>query len=162
MATIYVDALAGGDRDGTLGNPYSTITAAITAAASGDTVLIGAGTYVENIIIDKSLTLEGLEGSVIEGTFSDINGFDVNSTTVGEWLKTHASYTGGMTGLTVAADDVTLRNLTLNDFHVAIELKSNDGLTIEDSTITNMVMGIRKEAGVDIDLARRQAAAHVW
>jgi hypothetical protein len=38
---------------------YPTIQAAVNAAPEGATILIGPGTYVENITITKSLTLEG-------------------------------------------------------------------------------------------------------
>ncbi len=38
---------------------YSTIQAAVDAAPEGATILIGPGTYVENITVTKSLTLEG-------------------------------------------------------------------------------------------------------
>jgi hypothetical protein len=38
---------------------YPTIQAAVDAAPEGATILIGPGTYTENIVITKSLTLEG-------------------------------------------------------------------------------------------------------
>ena len=39
---------------------YATIQAAITAAISGDTIVVAAGTYAEAIIIDaKNLTIQG-------------------------------------------------------------------------------------------------------
>lgn len=37
---------------------YSTIQAAINAAAAGDTILVGPGTYVETLTINKSITLQ--------------------------------------------------------------------------------------------------------
>lgn len=41
------------------GQTYSTITAAILAAKTGDTIIVHPATYDEQLVIDKSLTLEG-------------------------------------------------------------------------------------------------------
>lgn len=39
---------------------YDTIQAAVNAATSGDTITIGAGTYVENVnVVNKSLIFQG-------------------------------------------------------------------------------------------------------
>jgi|SRR5579872_1297809 len=38
---------------------YDSLQGAVDVARSGDTIKIGAGTYVENVLIDKSLTLQG-------------------------------------------------------------------------------------------------------
>jgi hypothetical protein len=43
----------------TLVNTYSTIGDAITAAAAGDTILVGAGIYTESLNINKPLTIKG-------------------------------------------------------------------------------------------------------
>ena len=47
------------DDDGGAGVDYMTIQAAVNAAAAGDTIEVRSGTYVENVNVDKRLTLIG-------------------------------------------------------------------------------------------------------
>jgi len=66
---IYVDADASGSLDGSEDNPYKTIGEAIAAADEEDEVYIDKGTYEEDVVINKEISLFGddLEDVILEG-----------------------------------------------------------------------------------------------
>lgn len=64
-------AMAGGVSAATVNVPgdHATIQEAIDASSEGDTIVIGPGDYYENLVIDKSITLQGSgrDNTVIHG-----------------------------------------------------------------------------------------------
>jgi parallel beta-helix repeat protein len=56
LATLVVPASAAGLTVGT-GGQYTTIQQAVNAATSGDTISVAPGTYTENVVVDKPLTI---------------------------------------------------------------------------------------------------------
>lgn len=68
-ATLEVDKADPACSDVT-GAPYCSIQAAVTAASDGDTITIGAGTYLENVVAaDKDLSLigDGVGSTIVDG-----------------------------------------------------------------------------------------------
>src|SRR5207247_6912388 len=65
-STLVVDddgmASASDCNDST--STYMTISAAVAAASSGDTIKVCPGTYTENVVLNKSLTLLGAQAGV--------------------------------------------------------------------------------------------------
>lgn len=51
------------------GKEYSTISAALAAAKDDDYIDVWPGVYRECLVIDKSITLRGLDGSVLDGGY---------------------------------------------------------------------------------------------
>ena len=53
--TFYVSKMGADTNNGAVDTPFLTMAAAVTAAASGDTIMVGRGTYAEQLVINKSL-----------------------------------------------------------------------------------------------------------
>ena len=88
--TIYVDAINGNDTQEEVGTAsdkaYKTVAAAVTAAESGDTIMLAAGTYTlygkDGVATNKSLTFVGVDtqettwniGTLENDAYSQSNG----------------------------------------------------------------------------------------
>jgi len=58
-ASLYVDDAGSDSNPGTEAAPFATIQKGVDEAIAGGTVHVAAGTYVEQVVINKSLTLQG-------------------------------------------------------------------------------------------------------
>lgn len=141
--------------DGSPGNPWATIQHAVDVATAGDTVIVAAGTYSENVTITKSLLLSGANSGVsgvgTRGSESVINGYvRINGTadgsTIDGFSHVGAYVLGQYAGIYVVsdADDITVRNnlFRRTGTHsayrgVITEIASSgasiDNLTVEDN-----------------------------
>jgi Ca2+-binding RTX toxin-like protein len=131
---------------------YATIQEAINAASTGDTIMVAAGTYAENITIDEEVTLLGLGDVTIQGTFKSLNGLAANAS-VADFLKTSTTdYVGGAgTGISIAADNVTIQNINISGYDRGILLGNVDHVRIENVDIDATVNGIRKGTGAEVN-----------
>jgi nitrous oxidase accessory protein NosD len=107
----------------------TTISAAVAAAAPGDTIYVGHGTYKEGVILTKSLSLKGeSDQTTIIDAHGQPNGIFINGTgaspsagvanvTISGFTITGANFEGilaaSATGVTIAHNHVTKNNLSL-------------------------------------------------
>ncbi len=92
-STIYVDD----DNDiapwdGTLEHPFQNITSGVANATHGDTLHVLNGTYIENVIVDKSITLKGDARPVIDSLNNIGIEITADNVTVEGFEITGASY----------------------------------------------------------------------
>jgi hypothetical protein len=126
----------------TVPGDYLTIQAAVNAASSGDEIVIGDGTYLENITITTGITLQAavsnnpvIDGAVLIWTNS---GVTLDGLEIHDGSMMYGSTTGGVI---VAGSGHTVRNCTLigdgtsqyYGIHVAAGPWNN--LVIEDNEI---------------------------
>lgn len=79
---------------------YRTISAAIKAANAGDTILVGPGTYVENVVVDKPITVvstKGAQATVVKAARTSKEVFLLSGTDI---TIQGLTITGGNTGVT--------------------------------------------------------------
>lgn len=118
---------------------YATIAAAITAASNGDTIQVSAGTYIENITINKQLTIQGADKATTTIT-------SVSSATIPT-----IQLTDGATGTSISNLTVQCRVTTLstsgagnsNNNDSGIYFYTTDTATnphISNITLTNLIV----------------------
>lgn len=100
---------------------YSTIGAAVTAAAAGSTIQVAAGTYKEGVTITKTLALIGVPGQTIVDATGKSNGFFINGTATAP----SASVSG------VVISGFTVKNANFEGILVANAV----GVTIQGNTV---------------------------
>lgn len=157
-ATLYVGGAG-------LGN-YTTIQEAIDDASPGDSIYVYGGTYHENVIVNKTLSLtgEGREATVIDGNGSD----DVVHVTANYVSITGFTITNGGSDSEDAGLEIeSARGCYIADNNVSSNARS--GIYVHDSSefneITNNVatdnkFGIRLESSRWNTITRNDVSAN--
>jgi parallel beta-helix repeat protein len=150
----------------TVPDDYQTVQAAVAAANPGDTVYVRAGTYVENLVIDKALSLvgESAEDTIINGGgvgnvvdvvadgvnltgFTICNGSEAGISLdgasgcniFGNNITANSSY--GILFYSSSDNSVALNNVTNNADGINLDSSSN-GNSINGNNITNNGYGV--------------------
>jgi Ca2+-binding RTX toxin-like protein len=129
------------------GGGFATIQAAIDAASAGDTILVAAGTYSENLIVNKSLTIlganAGISGSGTRGAESTLAG---NITIAANGITVDGmAFNGGASAIRGESaanpyDNLTIRNNLIQnttDSAIRLGLGTGGGIGSDNWTITN-------------------------
>ncbi|NED27698.1 right-handed parallel beta-helix repeat-containing protein, partial [Streptomyces anulatus] len=108
---------------------YASLSAALEAAADGDVLTVAPGTYRENLVVHRAVTLRGTEGSVGSVRIAPVDGVP----------------------LTVRASAV------IQDLHVEGQDSAAPALLVEDGTaeLTDLRIVTRSAAGIEVRGAAR-------
>lgn len=123
----------------------STITAAVNAAAKGDTVLIAPGTYAEDVVIKQSISLIGWNRATIIDASGLSNGIFIDGMASAPGVGVSNVVISGLTvrnanfeGILVAnASDVSLTENLVKDNDKALDASTGTCSNIDTSFETN-------------------------
>jgi len=124
------------------GTKYAYIQTAIDNATAGHTIVLEAGIYHENIVIDKELTLSGSMGSDF-----DWYGFNTAIITVDDTGGLGAPPVANLSraGITVSADNVNIGSLLVANFTYGIYVEDS-----EEVDITNVIVVDTQATGISM------------
>jgi len=118
------------DDDGSA--DFHTIQEAINAANPGDTIFVKAGTYYENLVVNKTLSFFGEDKNM---TIIDAQ--------------------GSANGITITTDNVTINNFTIQNSkdYYGIKLDNVKNCTITSNTITNTTWAVALEGSSNSNIS---------
>lgn len=136
-ANMYIDSLS--DSTQLYVSPGASIQAAINAANNGDTINIAAGTYVENVVANKSVNLAGAgQGSTIIKPATSLPNPCAGSSTCG-------SITASTNVVAIQANNVVIHDLTVDGDNTALTsgiVRNGADLDARNGIITNHHAGV--------------------
>lgn len=129
--------------------PGTPIQSAIDAASPGDTIKLAGGSYPEAIVITKALRLHGVARTYLDG------------------MPTPATIrpgcTGSTSGITVAADDVVIRDLRVEEFtDYGIGIQGRDKVKVRNVMTVPNCIGDTPLAGIHVAASTRVTINGVW
>ncbi len=142
--TIF-DPIEGPMVNTNTGDHYYSIQPAIDAASPGDTINVAAGTYNEQVVIDKSLTLQGAgDTTIIQPSGASI----LTTVKTTPWIGGTKNMAGIIVVEEAGVTSVTLKNLKVDGVNidgtptganwVAGIVYSETAGTIDGATVVNM------------------------
>ncbi len=134
---------------------FTTIAEAVAKAESGDEIRVAGGVYPGGLIIDKSLTLTGVDGPVIEGgeTGTLVSATGVNLTITGFHLRgTGSNHDAEDSAIMIENGQATIIDNMIEDALFGIYLKNAAGSVIRGNIVR----------GKEVDIAMRGDGIKVW
>ena len=121
--------------------PHASIAASIEAARPGDTVQIPAGTYLEQVVIDKALVLDGGGRAIIDGgAQGDVVRITAEDVTLRGFIVRNSARTvsNEPAGIRITADRANIEGNQLEDVLYGIILDASDQHVVRNNRVSSI------------------------
>ena len=136
--TWFVDSTYQGVSTGTSSQPYTSISAAVTAANKGDTIWVAPGMYQENVVLKNDIFLlsEMLGRAIIDGK-ADMGGGNPSIVGANAAVVDGFTITGGYDGIQCDGTSPTIRHCVIRSNYGdgGIVCLNGSSAVIENNTI---------------------------
>jgi hypothetical protein len=142
FTTINVDSDFNGDLE-----------SAIASADDGDTIVMGSNTYfTDGITLDKDLTIDGQEGTIIDGGGTSASIFELTSEATGATIQ-DLRITNGNNGINSnGAFNLTIQNLEVDNIGLSTTIRDGQNNT---GIILNRANGLQLSNTFIHDIGRK-------
>jgi len=131
------------------GAEFTSIKDAVDWSSGGDTIRVESGTYAENIILDKKITLIGVDtGNGVPVIQPGKKGDDIEIIADGCTVEGFTIENGASSGIRITSSSNTVQRNTLQANGVGIALVSSGKNTIQNNAITG-----NNKAGITLESA---------
>ena len=125
------------DDEGGAGVDYTTIQAAVNAAAAGDTIEVRSGTYDENVDVTKQLILRGIGMPVVDAGGSGGAAVTLSADEITLEGFTTTNVSSYYAGLNVISSNNTLSSNTSNTYGICMHSSNNNTLSSNKASNNN-------------------------
>jgi|LGVE01.1.fsa_nt_gb parallel beta-helix repeat protein len=152
------------------GQDYTSIQAAINAAKNGDTVAVAGGTYIENVVVNKSINLVGAGAGVtiVRGSNShdhvfnvSINNVNISGFTVKRAKSEYDYYFAGIYLNGVKYATISNNTAMYNEYGIYLQSSSSNTLT-NNTASNNKLQGIHLNSSNNNMLSGNNASSNIW
>ncbi|MFM7015763.1 MAG: hypothetical protein ACKOX3_05475, partial [Bacteroidota bacterium] len=143
----FTNSVGTGTGIGTASCPFNTISTAISSASAGDTIYVDAGTYAENVTVDKKLVILGTGvNTIVNTTVASTKAFKVTASgssatdrlVIKDMKFTGPSNTSGSDAIsfepTGSGAYVTVENVTISGHGYGVHFRSG---TMSEAKVLN-------------------------
>lgn len=143
---------------------FPSIQAAINNVNDGDTIFVFNGTYYENLVVNKSITLAGQdeETTIIDGGgLGTVIHVTSNNVSIVNFTLQNSGFSSLLSGISVSSNHVFVNESILKSNYVGLHLEKTRGCIVNKCYVLNNHLGMYVETCENSSLEKSNIIANI-